>query len=150
MHVGANNTVQDTLTIYNDLISLKTKIEDKVPNCQILISSLIRRSDNVKANKTAKKVYNFIKLAKLKFIDNVNITDKHHGRRGLHLNRNENSIFAKNLVNAIRSWRQSDDLVFSVYNNNFIKPIKSVNKEYKTKILDKQIKDNGKANLSNI
>ena len=64
LHVGTNNTVEDTPEdIYNDLISLKTKIEDKIPNCQVLISCLIRRSDNVKANKTAEKVNNFIKLA---------------------------------------------------------------------------------------
>ena len=44
-----------------------------------------------------------MKLAKLKFIDNGNITDKHLGRRGLDLNRNGNIIFAKKLLNAIRS-----------------------------------------------
>ena len=104
LHVGTNNTVEDTPEdIYNDLISLKTKIEDKIPNCQLLISCLIRRSDNVKASKTAEKVNNFIKLAKLKFIENGNITDKHLGRGGLHLNRNGNIIFAKILLNAIRS-----------------------------------------------
>ena len=48
-------------------------------------------------------VNNFIELAKLKFIDNANITDKHLARRGLHLNRNGNIIFAKNVLNAIRS-----------------------------------------------
>ena len=104
LHVGINNTVEDTPEdIYNDLISLTTKIEDKIPNCQVLISCLIRRSDNVKAKKTAEKVNNFIKLAKLRFIENGNITDKHPGRRGLHLNRNGNIIFAKNLLNAIRN-----------------------------------------------
>ena len=67
LHAGTNNTVEDTLEdIYNDLISLKAKIEDKIPSCQVVISCLIRRSDNVKANKTAEKVNNFIKLAKLK------------------------------------------------------------------------------------
>ena len=69
-----------------------------MPNCQVLISCLVRRSDNVKANKTAKNVNNFIKLTKLKFINNGNITDKHLGRRGLHLNRNGNIIFAKKLM----------------------------------------------------
>ena len=54
LHVGTNNTVEDTPEdIYSNLISLKTKIKDKIPNCQVLISCLIRRSDNVKANKTA-------------------------------------------------------------------------------------------------
>ena len=42
------------------------------------------------------------------------------------------------------------ELVFNIYNYNFIKPIKNVNKEYETKILDKQIKVDDKDNLSNI
>ena len=104
MHAVTNNAVEDTLEdIHKDLISLKAKIEDKIPSRQIVISCLIRRSDNVKANKTAEKVNNFIKLAKLNFIDNGSITDKHLGRRGLHLNHNGNTIIAKNLLNAIRS-----------------------------------------------
>ena len=83
LHVSTtNNAVEDTVEdIYNNLISLKAKIEDKIPSCQVVISCLIRRSDNVKDNKTAEKVNNFIKSAKLKFIDNGNITDKHLGRR---------------------------------------------------------------------
>ena len=104
LHVGTNNAVEDAPEdIYNDLISLKAKIEDKIPSCQVVISCLIRRSDNVKVNKTAEKVNSFIKLAKLKCIDNGNITDKHLGRRGFHLNHNGNIIFAKIFLNAIRS-----------------------------------------------
>ena len=151
MHVGTNNAVEDTPEdIYNDLISLKLKIEDKIPSCQVVVSCLIKRSDNVKANKTAEKVNSFTKLAKLKFIDNGNITDKHLGRRGLHLNRNGNIIFAKNLLNAIRSWRESNDLVFNIYKNSFIKVTNNVNKEYETKILDKQVRGDDKDNSSNI
>ena len=50
----------------------------------------------------------------------------------------------------IRSCCESNDLVFNVYDNNFIKPTKNVNKEYETKILDKQLKGDDKDNLSNI
>ena len=139
LHVGTDNAVEDTpKDIYNDLM------EDKIPSCQVVISCLIRHSDNVKANKTAEKVN------KLKLIDNGNITDKHLGRRGLHLNRNGNIIFAKNLLNAIRSWRESNDLVFNIYKNSFIKVTNNVNKEYETKILDKQVRGDDKDNSSNI
>ena len=100
--MGTNNTLDTSEGIYNDLISLKTKMEDKIPNCQVLISCLIRRSDKVKANKTTEKVNSFIKLAKVKFIDNGNITDKHLGRCGLHLNCNANIIFTKKILNVIR------------------------------------------------
>ena len=45
LHVGTNNTVEDTLEdIYNNPISLKTKIEDKIPNFQVLISCLQQNS----------------------------------------------------------------------------------------------------------
>ena len=50
----------------------------------------------------------------------------------------------------IRSWCESNDLVFNVYDNNFIKPTKNVNKDYEKKILDKQLKGDDKDNLSNI
>ena len=66
------------------------------------------------------------------------------------LNHNGNTIFVKNLLNAIRSWRESNDLVFNIYDNSFIKPTKDVNKEYETKNLDKQIKGDDKDKLSNI
>ena len=66
------------------------------------------------------------------------------------LNRSRNIIFAKNVLSVIRSCCESNDLVFNVYDNNFIKPTKNVNKEYETKILDKQLKGDGKDNLSNI
>ena len=95
------------------------------------------------------KVNNFLKLARLKFIDNGSITDKYLGRRGLDLNRNRDIIFANNLLNPITSWCDSYDLVFNIYENNFIKATKNVNKEYETKILDKKIRGDDKDNLSN-
>ena len=130
-----------------------TSNQKNLPNCQVLITFLIRRSDNVKVNKAAEKVNNFIKIAKLKFINNGNITDK-ASRRGLHLNRNGNVIFGNNLLNAIRKWCEINDLVFNIYDEIKItyifNPTKDVNKEYETKILDKQIKSDNKDNLRNI
>ena len=59
-------------------------------------------------------------------------------------------IFVKNLLNVIRSWCESNDLVFNIYGNSFMKATKNINKEYKTKILDKQIRGDDKDNLRNI
>ena len=78
LHVGTKNSVEDTLEdIYNDLISLITRIEDKISKCQVLISYQVLISIMSKPTKQQKKS---------KFIDTCNITDKHLGRRGLHLN----------------------------------------------------------------
>ena len=74
----------------------------------------------------------------------------HLGRHGLYLNHNGNIIFAKKLLSAIRSWCESNDLVFNIYENSFIKATKNVNREYKAKILDKQIRCDDKDNLTNI
>ena len=62
----------------------------------------------------------------------------------------EISFFAKSLLNAIRRWCESNDLFFNIYGNSFIKATKNVNKEYETKILDKQIWGDNKDNLNNI
>ena len=44
----------------------------------------------------------------------------------------------KNLLNEITSWCESNDVVFNFYENSFIKATKKANKEYETKILDKE------------
>ena len=62
----------------------------------------------------------------------------------------EISFFAKNLLNAIRRWCESNDLFFNIYGKSFIKATKNGNKEYETKILDKQIWGDDKDNLNNI
>ena len=41
LHVGTNNTVENTPEdIYNDILSLKRKTEDKIPNFHAFISCL--------------------------------------------------------------------------------------------------------------
>ena len=62
----------------------------------------------------------------------------------------EISFFAKSLLNAIRRWCESNDLFFNIYGKSFIKATKNGNKEYETKILDKQIWGDDKDNLNNI
>ena len=51
----------------------------------------------------AKRVKNLMKMAKINFIDNSNITDKHLERRGLHLNAHVNTVLVKTLLNIIIS-----------------------------------------------
>ena len=77
LYVGTKNTVEDTLEDIYDLISLITRIEDKISKCKVLISYQVLIRIMSKPTKPQKKS---------KFIDNGNITDKHLGRRGLHLN----------------------------------------------------------------
>ena len=46
-------------------------------------------------------------------VDNSNISEKHLGKRGLHLNQEGNTVFASNLLHAIRNF-------WSNINNDFV------------------------------
>ena len=46
-------------------------------------------------------------------VDNSNISEKHLGKRGLHLNQEANTVFASNLLHAIRNF-------WSNINNDFV------------------------------
>ena len=57
------------------------KLENQLPFCNGVFNNLIRQADNYRANKVVKRVKNLIKMAKIKFIDNSIIIEKHLGRR---------------------------------------------------------------------
>ena len=51
LHIGTNNTVNETSRIALDkLLSLKKFVEKALPDCNICISNLTLRKDNVKAS----------------------------------------------------------------------------------------------------
>ena len=57
IHVGTNNAITDTpKEILEKLISLKHQIESILPKCEVNISSLIMRTDELKAAKINKEV----------------------------------------------------------------------------------------------
>ena len=57
IHVGTNNAITDTSKeILEKLISLKHQIESILPKCEVNISSLIMRTDELKAAKINKEV----------------------------------------------------------------------------------------------
>ena len=103
IHVGTNNAVNDTANeIFEKLKSLKEESEGQLPKCDVIISSLIKRTDDVKAHRTNEEVNKLIKASSIEFIDNSNIKEKQLGKRGLHLNNRGNSSMASNLLNAVR------------------------------------------------
>ena len=60
----------------------------------VIISNLIVRTDNTKANSTIRKTNTLIKELQTQTVHNSNISEKHLGKRGLHLNQEDNTIFA--------------------------------------------------------
>lgn len=103
MHVGTNNTPhmasnEDT----DELLQLKHRIERTLPNTEVIISSLITRSDDGKANITIKKVNRHLNQLKINIMDNDNITHQDLGKKGLHLSKFGKAKFAKNLINKMK------------------------------------------------
>ena len=83
-------------------------------------SNLIMRTDEPKAAKINEEL-NCLKSANINFVENSNVKEKKLGKSGLHLNVQDNKMFARNLLNVIRNWYNigSGDLVFSYVDTDF-------------------------------
>ena len=104
IHVGTNNAMTDTpKEIFEKLILLKHQNESILLKCVVTISNLIMKTDEPKAFKTNEEINRLIKPANINFVENSNIKGKQLGKRGSHLNIEGNKMFARNLLNVIRS-----------------------------------------------
>ena len=103
IHVGTNNSVIDSLqVIFDKLLSVKKEIQS-VSNCNVIISNLIKRTDNHQANSVNEKVNQLLKNSKFHVTNDDNIMEKQLGKRGLHLNTHGNVLLASNVLHAIRN-----------------------------------------------
>ena len=70
--------------IVDKLITLKQNIEGSLPKCHVIISKLIVRTDNTKANTTVRNTNRLIKKLQIQAVYNSNISEKHLGKRRLY------------------------------------------------------------------
>ena len=104
IHVGTNNSVIDSpQVIFGKFLSLKKEIQSVFPNSNVIISNLIKCTDNRQGNSVNEKVNQLLKNSKLHVINNDNTKEKHLGKRGLHLNTHGNVLLASNVLHAIRN-----------------------------------------------
>ena len=104
IHVGTNNSVIDSpQVIFGKFLSLKKEIQSVFPNSNVIISNLIKYTDNRQGNSVNEKVNQLLKNSKLHVINNDNTKEKHLGKRGLHLNTHGNVLLASNVLHAIRN-----------------------------------------------
>ena len=104
LHGGTNDAVSSTSReILDKLLSLKSMIINKLPNCKVYISTPTFRSDIGKATLTVKQLTNHLTNLEIDLVDNRNITDRGIGRKGLHLNSMGTKQLAKNFLNVIRN-----------------------------------------------
>lgn len=102
-HIGTNDVVNKTsdevLEQIHTLIRLTRKL---LPTTNVIISTLINRSDNTKANTIIKNLNHKLKRTNYRLLDNSNITFKDLSRKGLHLNIHGTKKMAKNLISLIK------------------------------------------------
>ena len=92
-------TSEDMLT---EILQLKHYIEARY-SAKVIISVLIERSDDGKANFTIKNFNKKLSNLKIPIMNNSNITSKYLGKKGLHLTSPHGSgRLAMNLISLIR------------------------------------------------
>ena len=108
LHIGTNNTINDTSRIVLDkILSLKAFVEKALPDCDVCISNLNLRTDNSKASLTVNNVNQHLSTLQLDIIDNSNISNVGLSRRGFHLNIQGLGKLAINFIKKIKSYKRS-------------------------------------------
>ena len=103
LHVGTNNAKTESSNIILDkLLTLKNQIEKENEGTKVIISSLIKRSDDGKACLTVDNFNKHIKQLKINILDNANLNYNDLGMKGLHLSKSGKAKFAKNIINKIK------------------------------------------------
>ena len=110
LHVGTNSTSnKEAGEIINDIDKLCQQIKEMNPDVELVMSELINREDNPKANKTVKEVNKLLEdyctATNLNLITHRNILDRSLNRSKLHLNRfGPSSLLAKNFISYLHNF----------------------------------------------
>ena len=105
IHAGTNDAVKFTSRdILNKLLQLKSFIQEKLPDTEIIVSTPTLRSDNGKAALTIRQLTNRLINLKIDILDNRNMTGKHLSKRGLHLNQSGSNLLTKNIISKLRKF----------------------------------------------
>ena len=104
LHVGTNNCTYDTPEdILCNILRLKQHIQAVLPNCQVILSQPIIRTDSKKAASTMHQLISLFNELNVFMLDNSNIGEGHLGKKGHHLNTRGTSRLAMNLISFIRN-----------------------------------------------
>lgn len=108
LHVGTNDLKKlSPNRVAEGIANIATQIQEDSPRTEIVISSLLTRSDkpelSAKVNETNKLINAICCKSKWKFIDHKLINATCLNSRGLHLNRKGTSLLAKNISRYIKS-----------------------------------------------
>ena len=134
IHAGTNNATTDIpQMIVDKLITLKRNIKGSLRKYRIIIRKLIAITDNTKANTTIRNTIRLIKDLKIQTVDNSNISEKHLGKKRLHLYQEGNTVFVSSLLHVIRNF-------WNDINNDFVCNDNSLNINSNEKNFQQQTK----------
>ena len=103
VHAGTNNTTIDNPElIIHKLMTLREFILSKIPDCKVVFSDIICRTDIGKAQKVASDTNKIMKSLDILLIDNGNIDENFLAKRGLHLKPHGTGRLAMNFINGIK------------------------------------------------
>ena len=102
--IGTNATCSTFREILHKLLKLKTLIKETLPETEVTFSTPTIRSDNGKAALTVRNLCGHLLDLNMDILDNRNITSKHLGRKGLHLNKAGSTRLAKNIIHKLRKF----------------------------------------------
>ena len=109
LHVGTNNTVSDSSkVILKKINSLISYIKINNPECKIIISQPVRRTDSGKATLTLNNLNKLLAELDVDKIDNSNIDVSCLGKRGLHLNSIGTGKLALNFIKFLKAFCNAD------------------------------------------
>ena len=91
--------------ILNAILGLKKRLEELVPECEVIVSTPVRRFDNKATSNIIDLVNKKIPGIGPNIITNSNIGSSDIGRRGLHLNDRGSKKLANNISRKLRSIR---------------------------------------------
>ena len=105
VHIGTNDATRSTSReILDKLLKLKTLIKETLPETEVTFSTPTIRSDNGKAALTVRNLCGHLLDLNMDILDNRNITSKHLGRKGLHLNKAGSTHLPKNIIHKLRKF----------------------------------------------
>ena len=104
VHIGTNDATRSASREIFDLLELKTFIKETSPKTEVTFSTPTIRSDNGQAALTVRNLCDHLLDLNMDILDNRNITSKHLGRKGLHLNKAGSTRLAKNIIHKLRKF----------------------------------------------
>ena len=105
IHIGTNDTTRSTSReILDKLLKLKILIKETLPETETTFSTPTIRSYNGKAALTVRNLCDHLLVLNMNILDNRNITSKHVGRKGFHLNKAGSTRLAKNIIHKLRKF----------------------------------------------